>query len=579
MKFSQFKTKIITAFKNINFFQSRKAVGVTLIIVAVLTVGSFYVWGYAAAGGVNIQISSPADVVIGEPFDLKVSFMNDSGNPLNNSNLSLELPEGLVPLNAADSKKILNKNIGIIAKSGFHQETFKVMAVPARNPKLVVRVTLSYSLGTISANFKKAESYELSAAPLEADLNLTAPTTVFSGEQFEIKGDYKGDNTGSSEKLFLRTTYPSQFSKISEQITAITDTSGKLVAKGKASLSDNSSFVVKAQILVSLMGREYVITEKDITITVSPSPLSLRISLNNVDNYIANPGDTLNYSLVYKNNTDVPLQNIQLSVKLTGQMFDFGSLNSTGGNFNSLNRTIVWTAGSLPDLQILNPGEEKTIQLSVKVRPDYPIKKLNDKNFTLKAEANIQSPTVPHLVEASSTVNFASVETKVAGKISIQTVGLFRDAEAGIVNKGPWPPKVGEDTQFTIHLVLTNYSSDLSNVEVRASLQDGVIFTNAMKSNTTDQPQIDEEAGQIIWKIQNLVATSGITGQSPEAIFQVEVNPTPDKVGNYMPLIDQVQVKATDDFTGQAISVTGDAVDTRLPGDKTVSENQGRIVQ
>ena len=100
-----------------------------------------------------------------------------------------------------------------------------------------------------------------------------------------------------------------------------------------------------------------------------------------------------------------------------------------------------------------------------------------------------------------------------------------------------------------------------------------------MKSNTTDQPALDAERGQITWKIQNLVATSGITGEPPEAIFQVEVHPTADKVGNYMPLIGQVQIKATDDFTGQLISVTGDGVDTRLPLDKTVSENQGRVVQ
>ena len=559
------------------FSQSRRFV--TALAVLVLAIGGFYVWSYVAAGGVSIQITSPADIVIGEPFDLKVSFINDSGNPLNNSSLGLELPEGLVALNAADNKKILNKDMGTIAASGFRQETFKVMAVPADNPKLVITATLSYVPGTISAYFKKSESYELNVAPLKADLNLTVPAAVFSGEQFTVTGDYKGDNADSSEKLTLKVIYPLQFSKTSEQITQNTDTSGKLDAKGKVSLPDNSTFTVKVQVVVTLIGQDYVVAEKDATVTVSPSPISLRVSLNGSDSYIANPGDVLNYSLVYKNNTEVPLQNIQLSAKLTGEMFDFVSLNSTGGSFNPLSRTVTWTAVSLPDLQVLNPGEEKTTQLSLKVKPNYPIKKLNDKNFILKAEANIQSPTVPRLVDAASTVNFASIETKVAGKITVQTIGLFRDAEAGIINKGPWPPKVGSATQFTVHLVLTNYSSDLSNVEVTAPLQDGVVFTNIMKSNTTDQPALDAERGQITWKIQNLVATSGITGEPPEAIFQVEVHPTADKVGNYMPLIGQVQIKATDDFTGQLISVTGDGVDTRLPLDKTVSENQGRVVQ
>lgn len=545
----------------------------------VFFIGGFYIWGYVATGGVNIKITSPTDIVIGQPFDLKVNFINDSGSSLNSANLSLKLSEGLVALNAADNKKILNKDIGTIAVGGFHQETFRVMAVPIDNPKLVATATLSYVPWAISARLKKSEGYELNVSPLKADLKLVVPTTVFSGEQFAITGDYKGDNPRDTEKLSLKVIYPPQFSKTSEQITEVTDASGKLNAKGKVSLPDNSTFDIKVQVIIILMEKEYVVTEKTSTITVSPSLLSLRISLNNSDNYIANPGDTLNYSLVYKNNTEVPLQNIQLSTKLTGEMYDFTSINSTGGSFNSLNRTVTWTASSLPDLQILNPGEEKRTQLSLKVKSNYPIKNLNDKNFTLRAETNIQSPTVPHLVDASSTVNFASIETKVAGKIAVQAISFFRDAAAGVVNKGPWPPKVGGATQFTIHLILTNYSSDMSNIEVTAPLQDGVVFSGVMKSNTTDQPQIDEEGGQIIWKIQNLVATSGITGEPPEAIFQVEVHPTADKAGLYMPLIGTVQVKAIDDFTGQLISVTGLGVDTRLPADKTVSENQGRVVQ
>ena len=337
------------------FLQSRRAV-ITLAVFTVLTVGGFYVWGYVAAGGVNIQITSPADIVIGEPFDLKVSFTNDSGNPLNSSNLGLELPEGLVALQEADNKKILNKDIGIIAANGFRQEIFKVMVVPTGNPKLVVTATLSYMPGTISARFKKSESYELIVSPLKADLNLVVPATVFSGEQFAITGDYKGDNAENSPKLFLKVIYPSQFSKTSEQITQISDTSGKFDAKGKMSLPDNSTFAVKVQVMVTLLGQDYVIAEKEASVMVTPSPLSLRISLNGSDSYIASAGDVLNYSMVYKNNTDVPLQNIQLSIKLTGSMFDFTSLNSTGGSFNSLNRTVTWTAVSLPNLQIINPG-------------------------------------------------------------------------------------------------------------------------------------------------------------------------------------------------------------------------------
>ena len=206
------------------FFQSRRRIAIALAVVALLAIVSFYAWSYVAAGGISIQIT-PADIVIGESFDLKVSFMNDSGNSLSSSSLDLELPDGLVAVNEADNKKILNKDTGAIAESGFHQETFRIMAVPTDNHKLVVTATMTYVPRAISARFKKSESYELDVTPLKADLNLVVPATVFSGEQFEITGDYKGGNAGSAEKLSLKVIYPSQFSKTSEQITEVTDVS------------------------------------------------------------------------------------------------------------------------------------------------------------------------------------------------------------------------------------------------------------------------------------------------------------------------------------------------------------------
>jgi len=262
-----------------------------------------------------------------------------------------------------------------------------------------------------------------------------------------------------------------------------------------------------------------------------------------------------------------------------GDMFDFRTLDSKEAKFNLFNRTITWDSNTFKDLVLLNAGEERSVNFSIKLRETYPIKKLNDKNFILKVEANIESPTVPYLVSADKTVNYVTLETKVGGKVEVDARGFFRDAVTGILNKGPWPPKVGQSTQYTVHWFLTNFSSDVRDIEVRAAVEDGVVFTGIIRSNTTPPPEINQESGEIIWKIDRLVATTGITGEKPEAIFQIEANPTLDKKGNYMPLLSVTQVKAFDEFGETEIFNSDEAITTQLSHDSTVVEGQGKVIE
>jgi hypothetical protein len=559
---------------NLSLFKA----SVILLVVVLLLGGGFYFWNIFSSGGINIEVNAEEDRVIGEPFDLKVSFSNSSNSVLNELKVILEVSDGTILVNGVD-KKIMEREVGNIDIGAVHQETFKVMATPLPDAVRNFNVTLSYIPGTIAARFEKNKSFSIDVKPLETELNLMVPEKVFSGEEFEIKGDYKAKEPDKSPDITLKITYPEGFQKASEDVGVETPTSGKSSIKGKVNFPDDASFDVKAEIVTSLLGKEYIVTEKISQILVSPSPLFLRTTLNGGTDFVAHLSDTLNYTLTYKNNTNVALQDIVLRAKLTGDMFDLSSLDAGGAKFNPFQRVVTWDSVDFKELATLSPGEERSINFSLKLRSFYPIKKLNDKNFSIKVESSIESPTVPFLVSADKTTNFSLLETKVSGKIEVDTRGFFRDATSGILNKGLWPPKVGSTTQFTVHWLLTNYSSDVRNIEVRAALEDSVTFTGVVKSNTTPPPEINQETGEIVWRIDRLVATTGITGEKPEAIFQIEAMPTPNKRGNYMPLISITQVKAFDEFTDVEISGLDMGLTTRLADDLTVYEGQGIIVE
>jgi len=560
-------------------FQSKLSVALAILFVVLVLVIGFYIWTVVSSGGINIEASAEGEKIIGEPFDLKVNLSNNSKNILNESKIILELPDGITPVNGEVSQRIIEREVGSIDVNKVHQEIFKVMATPSRESMREFTITLSYTPGTIAAHFEKTRKFGVDIQPLQTDLSLKAPEKVFSGEEFEITANYEARDPEISPKLFLKASYPDNFTKISEDLVESSSTSGKLSAKGKVNFPDDASFDIKVQIFTSLLGRDYLVSEETARVLISPSPLSFKLIVNGKDNLVAYANDTLDYTLIYKNNTQVGLQDVVIRSKLMGDMFDFRTLDSKEAKFNLFNRTITWDSNTFKDLVLLNAGEERSVNFSIKLRETYPIKKLNDKNFILKVEANIESPTVPYLVSADKTVNYVTLETKVGGKVEVDARGFFRDAVTGILNKGPWPPKVGQSTQYTVHWFLTNFSSDVRDIEVRAAVEDGVVFTGIIRSNTTPPPEINQESGEIIWKIDRLVATTGITGEKPEAIFQIEANPTLDKKGNYMPLLSVTQVKAFDEFGETEIFNSDEAITTQLSHDSTVVEGQGKVIE
>ena len=169
----------------------------------------------------------------------------------------------------------------------------------------------------------------------------------------------------------------------------------------------------------------------------------------------------------------------------------------------------------------------------------------------------------------------ARVETKVRGNLTVDAKGFFRDAESGILNRGPVPPKAGQATDFTIHWALKGYASDISNIEVSAPLGENVKLIGEPKSNAGTVPAYDNQRNLVIWNVSRVRANQGVVGDPVEAIFQVEAVPSASQVGKYMVLIGDTHVKGTDDFTGQEVLNNDISVNTALPDDVTVSGQVG----
>lgn len=541
-------------------------------------------------GGVDLIIQLPdGEVELGEPFDMEITLANNSANALKNVRLELHLPDNLLLADRPD-EKIISRGIGDMVNGRLHRETVKVVAVPGENPNYKAKLIVYYVPASISANLQKTKEAEVRVGKPNVSLELGAPPRIFSNEELEMKASYKNElePRNGNYSLELKLNYPPDLDIISRdpepkgennnwRLEDIGLREGSVTVRGNIELPDDASFSIRAELVMRILGKEYPVVSAAKDIAINPSPLAFRVGLGSGKETVE-PGEELAYFLQYKNNANVPLEDVIISAQLTGEMFDFGSLE-TNGAADLLTNTLVWSPTQIKDLEILEPNEEGQVSFTIKVRNDYPVQGTNSKNFVLKVGARIESPTVPPPLTINKTVNSGKLETKVAGKLAIETGVFFRDAAAKIVNGGPMPPKVGVPTKFTVHWSLSNAATDLGGVEVKAKLENGVSFTGKVKSNTNSLPQFDPITREVVWRLERVSANSGVIAAKPEAIFQIEAVPSISLVNEYMPLLSTTELKGRDEFTGAELRVSASPLTTRLEKDSTVRVGDGLVGQ
>jgi uncharacterized repeat protein (TIGR01451 family) len=536
-----------------------------LIIVTILAIGSsaFYIIQYLKGSDVNLALQGPNNILIGVPFELNAQFINNSNKPLKNVEFSIILPEGtMLAQNLDNNKRVFNYNAGDLEQGATAETKIKVIAI--KNSESIRKFTfvVSYYLASLgdTAKLSKETYWEVRVQEPAITLNLNAPQKILNNEIFEIKLEYKNIANIDLQNAEISIALPNNLTVqniIPTPLTANTwhfsniskGAGGTITIQGKIQGANSSFFEIKSIAKVS----GSIINEKSANIYITPAPLSLNIKLNDQDDYIASPDETLKYTIYYKNNSDTNFNNVVIKVNLSGEMFDYSRLQ-TNGFFDSKNKTITWNVANTPSLQLIAPNGEGSVSFDISTKTNYPIKRLTDKNFVLKLEAEISSPTVPYYVSADKTLTLTTFTTKIRGQANIAAKLFFKDPNNGFENYGPLPLKVNNPTTLNVHWLITNYGTDIENINIKAFTMGGVRLTGKIKSNVASLPIYNQATGEITWTIDKILATKGIISQPIEAIFQIEVIPNIIQINQPMPLISETKLTAQDSFTGSQIT-------------------------
>lgn len=298
-------------------------------------------------------------------------------------------------------------------------------------------------------------------------------------------------------------------------------------------------------------------------ITNSPLSLVLKAEANqqkDITNIKA--GDTIYYTLSYKNNGQLPLRDVVIATEIQSKAVNFVGVSVERGTFDVTTKKITWRGGNVPELAILEPGESGELRFQVPVLGNLPSNNPEDKHFDVVVTAQIDSPDVPSPLGQNKVIVSQKSVIKVSDKIFFSAIGLFYDQT--LSNSGPLPPRVGEKTTYTIHWKVTNVNNDLNQVEVRAVLPGNAQWENNTFPQKTSEIIYNDRTKEVLWKINTLAALTGTLNPAREVAFQVGITPQASDLGNPVDLLGETVFKATDVFTGESYNIKAEKITTAI---------------
>jgi hypothetical protein len=223
---------------------------------------------------------------------------------------------------------------------------------------------------------------------------------------------------------------------------------------------------------------------------------------------------------------------------------------------------------------VLEAGESSSVRFSFSPLPPVSSNQLLT-NPTIVAEVTVRGKRiseagVPEEVKTVMTQNVKITSRAQFAARAVYFVGPF-------INIGPIPPKVENETTYTIIWSLVNTSNTITNTRVRGVLPPYVKWAGSVspgKENIT----YNRNTNEVLWTPGDIVAGTGV-GQPPrEVAFQVVLTPSLSQIKTTPALVSDVNFSGTDLFTGEVLSEEKGDILTVLSTDPKAPDGGDTVV-
>lgn len=533
-------------------------------------IGLFLFILFFKSDGIKLDFDLPKSVVVGVPTQISVTLQNNSKTPLENSSIELVLPSGVVFESNEDQLRALREKATVDVGETV-KEDFSII-VKDKNLDRVLHAVALYTPKNLGQKLRLTATKEI-LVDTPIDIAVDAPQMVKGGERFDWSVNLK-NKSDREWNIVLEADIPDDIKSDfngSESINLPVNSDKKIVFSGLATLEEGKEekIVVRAVKVNGTDGQKTVLAEKDFKVIGDKSNLGISLSLNDsLSGITIVSGAELKYDIGLSNLGSEEMKNIVLTAELDSKMIDISSVSSKE-RMKVSDNVITWDKNILPRLSSLKPGDKTVISFFVNAKEAFAMKNYGDKNYSVKIKTSATGD-----VGDQKVINVLSLENRVAGEANLTQKLLYRDASSGILNSGPFPPRVGQATEYVLRMNLVSVGADMENVVVRSKLSPGVRATGKNKANIG---AISEKDGYIIWTIDKLPAGAGIIKDNPQATVQLSYLPDASVAGKYGSVITESDITANDIYAMRQYSNYFGEVSTELKDDPTVRSGDGII--
>ena len=553
-----------------------------LIIAMFVLVGGVYSIFYGLTSfnenNINISIEGLKEISSGEQISYKVLIKNNNRTALKNAVLDFQYPAEAIPIN--DDFLVDDKSsqivLGNIESNQELDREFKMRVIGGENEEKHINVILTYTPSGINSSLKKQISFTAIIKSVPLIMEIESPKELKSGEQAFWNISIANNSDFDFENLNLIINYPLGFifdsslpiSYFQDKIWNIksipSNSVYKISIKGSIRGQSNSLKILEFSLGKGEFNQQNIIfTQESSSTRISSSKITLTLSVNDSFNYNANVGDTLNYKIFYKNNLNIYLDNPELKVNLIGDVFDLESFKGNG-KLNKETQTIDFSGDDISAFKNIAPDEEGDINFTIKLKNAFLISDFNDKNFTAKVIAILNIANAPKNYNKEDVSQTAELISRVNTEAKILTELSFSGKEFN--NSGPYPPQANKQTTYNVFWRIINTSNDIKDVEIFAYLPDWVNWTGNFSSSSLGEIYFDNKINKITWNLLNVPATTGIALPIYEIAFQIAIEPKQEHIGKSIPVMSEIQLGATDEFTKEQILFSAPPLDLTSNG-------------
>ena len=566
-----------------------------LFFIATVGVAGFVFLGganFVSSKNVDIGVLGPTTVSAGEVLELGVTISNTNNADLEFANLSIQYPQGSRnPDNTAEPLTYTKDNLGVIGAGAETVRNVRMVLLGPSGEIKEIKLSVEYKVKGSNATFYKDKVFEITIGNAPITFTVENPPSTTSGEIFTTTVSITLNSTDVLKNVVLKAEYPYGYSVIDATPAAVADSN--IWALGDLSPRDKKTILIRGQLTgenkeertfrfyvgvsdgsSAASNLKIVIVSQLDTVVIDRPSIGLDVLFNgeNVPTYIAPAARVISTYIKFQNNLPDKLLNPHLEVSLSGAALDKLSVTpGDNGLYDPGSSKIVWNLGNTLGLPELAPGEGGQVILRFSSLSSLSLPGGNNDIALGLSITGMQVDVVgrPVVVKETRTVRVSS-QINFSSRI-LRSLGPF-------ANQGPIPPKVGEETTYTVAFSIGNTQGALTDAKVTASLGQGVSWLGA-SSFTNEDISYDSSSNTITWNMGLLPSNTGFSSAARELAFQIALTPFLGQIGTTPSLVTGIVFSGRDTLTGNMVTVNNPPLTTRLTADPVFIQGDDIVVK